>query len=169
MTCLLSLINDFFPWYCFLWYRPAKANFFFLNIFKEYYRTKLVPSFPMFLRSDHCLSETSEQETAVAISFQGKDLNLLISIAKNTNSSSWTFLLLLNVLSKIVCHARSPVWTTWHVSLSKLLLFQTKLENLLVKSIHRTNKQLWELPSKARLSITLHCDKKFIFELCFKI
>ena len=98
-----------------------------------------------------------------------KDLNFLI--AKNTNySSSWKLLLLLNVLSKTVCHARSRVWTTWRVSLSKLLVFQGKLENILVKSFHRTNTTTLRTSFQAK---TLHhfsiVLRKFIFELCFKI
>lgn len=44
-------------------------------------------------------------------------------ISQKRNSPSWTLLLLLNVLSKIVYYACSPVWTTWRVSLSTSLLF----------------------------------------------
>ena len=75
-------------------------------------------------------------------------------ISPKINSPSWTLLLLLNVLSKIVYHARSPVWTTWRVSLSTSLLFQTKLENLLVKSCRRTSTKTLRIFFQARLFIT---------------
>ena len=118
----------------------AKDKYFLQIICKEYYRTKLVPSFPRFLPYEPCLSETSEHETAVAISFQGMRQRFeFVNFKEHKFFFFLKLLLLLNVLSKTVCHARSPVWTTWRVSLSKLLVFQTKLENLLVKSFHRTN------------------------------
>ena len=135
-------------------------------ICKEYYRTKLVPSFLMFLPF-----ETSEHETAVAISFQGMRQRFEFV---NFKEHKFFFFLKITALAKrVVKDSLSCAFSC----LDNLACFSFKVARFPDKagkctceilSSDKYNNSENFLPSQDSPSLQ-HCVKKFIFELCFKI
>mgnify|MGYP006973436489 CR=1 FL=1 len=124
-------------------------------ICKEYYRTKLVPSFPMFLPSELCLAVTSEHETAVAISFQGMSQRFeFVNFKDNLSCAFVMRVLLFGQAGVFLCQRCCFSRQSW-----KIYLWNPFIGQLW---------QLWENPSKQDSPSLQHCAKKFIFELCFK-
>ena len=101
----------------------------------------------------------------VTFLFLANQATVMISWGRNTRESGFAYFLedkfshlnvaaLFKRLAEIVCHARSPVWITWRVSLSTSLLFQIRLENLHVKSCRRTGTITLRASFQARIFIT---------------
>ena len=132
---------------------------------------KLVPSFLMFLLSELCLAETSEHETAVAISFQG--MSQRFEFVNFKEYKFFFFLKITALVKRVVKDSLSCAFSC----LDNLACFSFKVARFPDKagkctceilSSDKYNNSENFLPSQDFASLQ-HCVKKFIFELCFKI